>query len=139
MDDLTSAALEVGKRADVVLIKNDLSPTLFPVLNPYGHIALQANRGDVRTVLVDGKVAEQAEETTSSRTWPGCGPRSTTPASPTSAPRLGEEVWAQGVNPDVPPTKVLDNPYTYTEFRTADTHLSAAERRGEEPLGAFPA
>ena len=48
---------------------------------------------------------------------------------------LGEDVWAQGMNPDIPPTKVLDNPYTYTEFRTADTHRSGADRRSTEALG----
>jgi hypothetical protein len=35
---------------------------------------------------------------------------------------LGEEAWAQGMNPDVPATKVLDNPYTYTDYRSASTH-----------------
>ena len=48
-------SLEVGKQADVVLIKNDRSPAMFPVLNPYGHVVYQATRGDVHTVLVDGK------------------------------------------------------------------------------------
>ena len=118
-------SLEVGKRADVVLIKNDLSPTLFPVLNPYGHIALQASRGDVHTVLVDGMVAKyegrlvedlaaREERDRRHRRLP--------------AVELGEEVWTQGMNPDVPPTKMLDNPYTYTEFRTADTHRAGADR-----------
>jgi 5-methylthioadenosine/S-adenosylhomocysteine deaminase len=32
-------SLAPGKKADVVLIKNDRSPAMFPVLNPYGHIA----------------------------------------------------------------------------------------------------
>ena len=35
---------------------------------------------------------------------------------------MGEEEWLKGMNPDVPETKVLDNPYTYTEYRTAATH-----------------
>ena len=26
------------------------------------------------------------------------------------------------MNPDIPETKILDNPYTYTEFRTGATH-----------------
>ncbi len=46
-DDLGS--LEPGKTADVVLIKNDASPVSFPLLNPYGHVAFQAQRGDVHT------------------------------------------------------------------------------------------
>ena len=55
-DDLGS--LEPGKKADVVLIKNDHSPVSFPLLNPYGHVAFQAQRGDVHTVLVDGRVVK---------------------------------------------------------------------------------
>src|SRR5689334_1224604 len=51
-------SLEVGKKADVVLIKNDASPVSFPLLNVYGQIAFQAQRGDVHTVLVDGRVVK---------------------------------------------------------------------------------
>jgi hypothetical protein len=35
---------------------------------------------------------------------------------------IGQEAWEQGMNPDIPATKILDNPYTYTEFRSSDTH-----------------
>jgi cytosine/adenosine deaminase-related metal-dependent hydrolase len=38
----------------VVLIKNDSSPTMFPVINPYAHLVYQVGRGDVDTVLVNG-------------------------------------------------------------------------------------
>ena len=34
----------------MVLIKNDDSPVSFPLLNPYGQVAFQAQRGDVHTV-----------------------------------------------------------------------------------------
>ena len=111
---------EAGKKADVVLIKNDHSPVSFPLLNPYGHVAFQAQRGDVHTVLVNGRVvkhdhrlvdidlaaARRAVESTVEHL------RST----------MGEEAWRQGMNPDVPETKVLDNPYTYTDYRSAATH-----------------
>src|SRR6185295_17483945 len=50
--------LAPGKKADVVLIKNDHSPVSFPVLSPYGHVAFQAQRGDVHTVLVNGRVVK---------------------------------------------------------------------------------
>src|SRR4029453_16201842 len=56
-DDL--GRLTPGKKADLVLIKNDQSPVSFPVLNPYGHVAFQAQRGDVHTVLVDGVVVKR--------------------------------------------------------------------------------
>ena len=32
------------------------------------------------------------------------------------------------MNPEIPETKILDNPYTYTEFRTADTHRVRADQ-----------
>ncbi len=35
---------------------------------------------------------------------------------------LGEEAWAGGMRPDVPETKILDNPYTYTEYHSGSTH-----------------
>ena len=38
---------------------------------------------------------------------------------------LGDEAWQQGMNPDIPETKLMDNPYTYTEYRSAATHTSA--------------
>src|SRR5437899_12869850 len=57
MDSLTGS-LEPGKKADVVLIKNDASPAMFPLLHPYGHVVFQAGRGDVHTVMVDGKVVK---------------------------------------------------------------------------------
>src|SRR6201999_1480623 len=55
-------SLEPGKKADVVLIKNDDSPVMFPILNPYGHVAFQAQRGDVHTVLVNGAVVKHENE-----------------------------------------------------------------------------
>ncbi|GAY12743.1 amidohydrolase family protein [Pseudonocardia sp. N23] len=113
-------SVEVGKKADLVLIRNDHSPVSFPLLNPYGHVAFQAQRGDVHTVLVDGRIVKRdgrlvdvdmaalrrtAEESVDHL-------RST----------LGDEAWEKGMNPDVPETKVLDNPYTYTDFRSDATH-----------------
>ncbi|MCS5495814.1 amidohydrolase family protein [Cnuibacter physcomitrellae] len=121
LDDLVGS-IEKGKKADLVLLKNDGSPSMFPILNPYGHVALQAGRADVHTVVVDGKVAKhegklvgedlarirsQAEETVEYL-------RST----------LGDDVWQAGMNPEIPETKVLDNPYMYTEFRTEATHTA---------------
>jgi len=35
---------------------------------------------------------------------------------------LGEQAWTAGMNPEIPATKILDNPYTYTDFRTGSTH-----------------
>ncbi len=113
-------SIEEGKKADLVLLKNDQSPVSFPVLNPYGHVAFQAQRGDVHTVIVDGRVVKHehrlldtdlaAVRRTVERTVDHL--RST----------MGEDAWTKGMNPDVPETKILDNPYTYTDYRSTSTH-----------------
>jgi cytosine/adenosine deaminase-related metal-dependent hydrolase len=112
--------LAPGHKADVVLIKNDRSPVMFPVLNPYGHVAFQAQRGDVHTVLVNGRIVKHEHELV------GVDLRAARDAVAATVEHLrsdmGEQAWAAGMNPDVPATKILDNPYTYTDFRTASTH-----------------
>ena len=113
-------SLEVGKKADVVLIKNDRSPVMFPVLNPYGHVAFQAQRGDVHTVVVNGRVVKHNHELVGVDLAKA---RSTVESTVEYLQgQLGPEAWAQGMNPEVPATKILDNPYTYTEYRSATTH-----------------
>ncbi|MFL6099702.1 MAG: amidohydrolase family protein [Actinomycetales bacterium] len=121
MDDRIGS-LETGKKADVVLVKNDRSPVMFPVLHPYGHIALQAQRGDVHTVMVNGRVVKQDGRLVGSDLDRA---RSAVEATVEYLRgTLGQEAWDSGMNPDIPETKILDNPYTYTEFRTASTHTS---------------
>ncbi|MEJ1229620.1 MAG: amidohydrolase family protein [Galbitalea sp.] len=113
-------SLQPGKRADVVLIKNDASPSMFPIVNPNGHIALQASRGDVHTVLVDGKVVKHDGRLVGDDLATVHKQIESTVEYLQS--ELGEPVVGRRMNPDIPATKILDNPYTYTEFRTASTH-----------------
>ncbi|WP_199515194.1 amidohydrolase family protein [Nucisporomicrobium flavum] len=112
--DSLVGSLEPGKKADVVLLKNDHSPVMTPILHPYGHVAFQAQRGDVDTVVINGRIVKRdgrlvgvdlaAARTAVERTIEHL--RST----------MGEEAWLKGMNPDIPETKVMDNPYTYTEW-----------------------
>ncbi len=119
IDDIVGS-VEAGKRADLVLIKNDSSPVMFPLVNPYGQVAMQAQRGDVHTVLVNGAVVKHEGKLV------GIDLAAARTAVENTVDHLraemGEEAWQAGMNPDVPETKVLDNPYTYTEFRSAATH-----------------
>jgi cytosine/adenosine deaminase-related metal-dependent hydrolase len=113
LDDLVGS-IEVGKRADLVLVKNDRSPVMFPILNPYGHIVFQAGRGDVHTVLVDGVVLKQDHELVGldldkARTEIGR-------TVDHLANALGAEKWAEGMNPEILPGELFDNPYQYTEW-----------------------
>jgi cytosine/adenosine deaminase-related metal-dependent hydrolase len=118
--DSVIGSLEPGKKADVVLIKNESSPAMFPMINPYGHVALQAQRGDVHTVVVNGRVVKRDHrlvgiDLNASR-------RAVEDTVAYLQTTLGQAAWEQGMNPDVPETKILDNPYTYTDFRTGSTH-----------------
>ena len=113
-------SLEPGKKADVVLLKNDASPVSFPLLNPYGHVAFQAQRGDVHTVLVDGRVVKSEHRLVDVDL--AAIRREVEATVEHLRGTLGEEAWVKGMNPDVPATKVLDNPYTYTDYASGATH-----------------
>jgi len=118
-------SLEAGKKADIVLLKNDASPTMFPIVNPYGHVSLQANRGDVHTVLVNGVLAKFEHALVGDGIAKARSAVEDTVSYLQST--LGDEVWRQGMNPEIPETKILDNPYQYTDFRTAATHAAVPD------------
>lgn len=121
-------SLEVGKKADIVLIKNDDSPAMFPILNPHGHVVFQAQRGDVHTVMVNGRIVKHAHKLVDVDL---AKVRRTVEATVEHiAAELGQAEWEAGMSPEVPETKILDNPYTYTEYRTEKTHT--AQGRGPE-------
>ncbi|MFF3562445.1 amidohydrolase family protein [Streptomyces sp. NPDC002574] len=113
-------SVETGKKADLVLIKNEHSPVSFPLLNPYGHVAFQAQRGDVHTVLVDGRVVKHEHRLVGVDL--AAARREVERTVEHLRSQLGEEGWARGMNPDVPETKILDNPYQYTDYRSGSTH-----------------
>ena len=116
----TLGSLEVGKKADVVLLKNDFSPVSFPILYPYGHVAFQAQRGDVHTVIVDGRVVKSEGRLTGVDL--GAVRREVDATVDYLRSVIGEEAWVQGMHPEIPETKVMDNPYTYTDYRSGSTH-----------------
>jgi len=112
--DSVVGSIEPGKKADLVLIKNEYSPVMFPLLNPYGHVAFQAQRGDVHTVLVNGRVVKHdhrlvGTDLTTARQAVG-------QTVEYLRSQLGPEAWTDGMHPEIPPTTVLDNPYTYTDW-----------------------
>jgi cytosine/adenosine deaminase-related metal-dependent hydrolase len=110
MDSLIGS-LEPGKKADVVLIKNDASPAMFPLLHPYGHVVFQAQRGDVHTVIVNGRVVKYEHRLVGvdlARAREAVGQ-----TVGYLRGELGPEAWADGMHPEIPETKVLSNPYTY--------------------------
>ncbi|GAB2856275.1 amidohydrolase family protein [Nocardioides pacificus] len=118
--DSVVGSLEVGKKADVVLIKNDASPVMFPVLNPYGHVVFQAQRGDVHTVLVNGRVVKHENRLVDADLVKARAVVEETIEHLRST--LGDDEWRAGMSPDIPESKVLDNPYTYTDYADSSTH-----------------
>ena len=123
LDD-TIGSLEAGKKADIVLVKNDDSPVMFPILNPYGHVAFQAQRADVHTVLVNGQVVKHDHRLVGVDI--PAARRTVEATVEYLRGALGDEAWRQGMNPEIPETKVMDNPYTYTEYRSATTHQTSS-------------
>jgi cytosine/adenosine deaminase-related metal-dependent hydrolase len=113
-DDL--GRLQPGAKADVVLIKNDASPVSFPLVNPYGHVAFQAQRGDVHTVLVDGKVVKHAHRLIGADLPAVRRTAEATVDYLRSA--LGDQAWTDGMHPELPGNEVLDNPYQYSGYKS---------------------
>jgi 5-methylthioadenosine/S-adenosylhomocysteine deaminase len=83
-------------------------------------VAFQAQRGDVHTVLVNGRLVKHEHELVDIDL--AAVRRTVEQTVEHLQSTLGPEAWAGGMNPEVPETKILDNPYTYTEFRTGATH-----------------
>jgi 5-methylthioadenosine/S-adenosylhomocysteine deaminase len=116
----TVGSIEVGKKADLLLIKNDDSPVMFPLLNPYGHVVFQAQRGDVHTVVVNGRVVKPEHRLVDTDLEKA---RQVVGATVDYLQeQLGAQEWEDGMHPEIPETKILDNPYQYTDFRSAETH-----------------
>jgi 5-methylthioadenosine/S-adenosylhomocysteine deaminase len=113
LDDKVGS-VEAGKKADVVLLKNDDSPVMFPILNPYGHVAFQAQRGDVDTVMINGRLVKRDHKLVGVDLAAARAKVEATIEHLIGA--MGRDAWDKGMNPDVPETKVMDNPYTYTEW-----------------------
>jgi cytosine/adenosine deaminase-related metal-dependent hydrolase len=112
--------IELNRKADLVLIKNEHSPAMFPLLHPYGHVAFQAQRGDVHTVLVDGRVVKHDHRLVGIDL--AAARRDVERTVEYLRSTLGDEAWDKGMNPDIPESKILDNPYTYTRYQSASTH-----------------
>jgi cytosine/adenosine deaminase-related metal-dependent hydrolase len=114
-------SLEPGKKGDVVLLRNEASPVMFPVLNPYGHVAFQAQRGDVEAVVVDGRVVKRDHRLVDADL--AAVRREVESTVDYLRGELGD-AWESGMNPQIPERAILDNPYQYTDFKSSSTHGS---------------
>lgn len=111
----TVGSITVGKKADLVLIKNDRSPAMYPIVHPYGHVVFQAGRGDVHTVMVNGKVVKYEH------TLLDAAPLSAARAAVAETVEhfrtsMGEKEWKAAQEPELPDTEQISNLYTYTSW-----------------------
>ncbi len=114
--DSVVGSIEPGKKADLVLIKNDASPAMFPIMHPYGHVVFQAQRGDVHTVLVNGRTVKYNHRLVGSDLAKARQAIEETVEYLKGV--LGPDAWTEGMHPEIPATKRLDNPYTYRDTET---------------------
>ena len=114
MDSLVGS-LEKGKRADVVLLKNDDNPAMFPILHPHGHVVFQAGRSDVHTVMVDGRILKHEHRLVGLDLQKAKQQVGETVEYLRST--MGEDDWAQGMSPELPDQELFANPYQYDEWK----------------------
>ena len=121
--DSVIGSITPGKKADLVLIKNDQSPVMFPLLNPYGHVVFQAGRGDVHTVMVDGKVVKHNHRLLGIDL--DKAKQAVMKTVEYARAQMGEQAWTEAMNPERAVVEFIDNPYTYTDRE----HARAAQKQ----------
>jgi 5-methylthioadenosine/S-adenosylhomocysteine deaminase len=123
LEDLVGS-ITVGKKADLVLVLNDDSPTMFPVLNPEGHLVFQSGRGDVHTVLVNGRAVKYDHRLLATDRLEEAR-RLCAESIEHVRGVLGEEAWDAKMHPEQPEEDQIANPYQYSDF--GGTELAARE------------
>jgi 5-methylthioadenosine/S-adenosylhomocysteine deaminase len=124
--DRLIGSLTPGKQADVVLISNDDSPAMYPLLHPYGSVVYQAGRGDVHTVMVDGRIVKHDHslvdvDLAAAKTAVG-------QTVDFTRATMGEDAWRESLTPELPNKQRIPNPYTYTSYEGSESrHQAAAE------------
>lgn len=109
-----AGSLAPGKKADIVLVKNDRSPAMFPILNPFGHVVFQAGRGDVHTVMVNGRIVKFDHELVGVDLAKARHAVEATVEYAQS--QLGPSEWTEMMHPELPKSELIPNPYTYTDW-----------------------
>ncbi len=116
-------SLAPGKKADVVLIKNDASPALYPLLHPYGSLVYQVGRGDVHTVLVNGAVVKHEHRLVGADL--DAAKRAVGDTVDFARSTMGEQAWSESITPELPEAERIPNPYTYTAYEGSDDRHTA--------------
>jgi cytosine/adenosine deaminase-related metal-dependent hydrolase len=123
--DSTIGSIVPGKRADLVLVKNDDSPAMYPLLHPYGSLVFQAGRGDVDTVLVNGRIVKHARRLVDVNLQAAKDAVARTVEYARST--MGEQAWQDSLTPELPTTERIPNPYTYTDYAGEESRHRAQQ------------
>jgi 5-methylthioadenosine/S-adenosylhomocysteine deaminase len=126
--DSKIGTVTAGKKADLVLIKNDRSPALYPIVHPYGTLVFQAGRGDVHTVMVDGQVVKYDGHLVG--THLGAARDAVAATVEFARSTMGEEAWREAMTPELPSSDRIPNPYTYSKFTGSDDRHRARSEEG---------
>ncbi|WP_229701422.1 amidohydrolase family protein [Streptomyces camponoticapitis] len=108
-----------GKKADLVLIKNDRSPAMYPIIHPYGHVVFQAGRGDVHTVMVNGRIVKYDHALLDSVPL-NAAREAVAQTVEHFRTSMGDKEWKAAREPELPHTERISNPYTYTAWEGGD-------------------
>lgn len=103
-----------GKRADLVLIKSDRNPAMFPIINPAGHVVQQAGARDVHTVLVDGRFVKH-NGTLLLESQLAEARRVVEDSLAHVRNSMDAAAWTAGLDPNHPDIERIQNPYRYRE------------------------
>jgi 5-methylthioadenosine/S-adenosylhomocysteine deaminase len=128
-------SITAGKKADLVLIKNDDSPAMYPLLHPYGSLVFQAGRGDVHTVIVNGRIVKHDHKLIGI----DLAAAKSAVANTVDYARttMGEQAWQDSLTPELVSTERIPNPYTYTDYSGGDSrHRAQSEEIANRPASA---
>ncbi len=128
-------SIAAGKKADLVLIKNDDSPAMYPLLHPYGSLVFQAGRGDVHTVIVNGRIVKHDHNLIGI----DLAAAKSAVANTVDYARttMGEQAWQDSLTPELVSTERIPNPYTYTDYSGGDSrHRAQSEEIANRPAPA---
>jgi len=128
-------SITAGKKADLVLIKNDDSPVMYPLLHPYGSLVFQAGRGDVHTVIVNGRIVKHDHKLIGI----DLAAAKSAVANTVDYARttMGEQAWQDSLTPELVSTERIPNPYTYTDYSGGDSrHRAQSEGIANRPAPA---
>jgi 5-methylthioadenosine/S-adenosylhomocysteine deaminase len=108
------------KRADLVLLRNDTSPVMFPVVNPAGHVVFQAQRADVHTVMVNGRVLKYNHQLLLQEQLARAR-REIADSIEHVRSVVGAEAWDATMHPEKVAAPPVDNPYQYSDFHHGES------------------